>query len=55
MAESEHDWVEVQCRASIARLRHGMTAIVDLKDAQTLGLVRGGYLVVIDRAPALPA
>lgn len=37
--------IEVVCTAAIARLRPGMTAIVDRGDAHVRKLIRGGYLV----------
>lgn len=43
----EHDWVRIECRASIARLRYGQTAIVDRNDPTVRGHIRAGNFVVV--------
>lgn len=48
---AEPDWVEVVCRASIARLRYGQHAIVDRSLESVRKQIRAGYLVVIAAAP----
>jgi hypothetical protein len=51
MADTAPDWVEVVCRASIARLRYGQHAIVDRSLEAVRKQIRAGYLVVIAPAP----
>jgi hypothetical protein len=42
---TEAHLIEVVCTAAIARLRPGMTAIVDRNEPAVRRLIRGGYLV----------
>lgn len=57
MADAEHteapeaDWVEVVCRASIARLRYGQHAVVDRSLEAVRKQIRAGHLVVLAPAP----